>query len=164
MGFFGTIILLLGASGFNISGFNFYALLVVVATMMYGTNVNLIKQYTPNLRALHITAISLFLTSPFCLIYLIGFTDFISKADLSVEFMRAFTYVSLLGVLGTAVALILFNKLIQISNTIFASSVTYLIPIVAIIWGLIDGETINIYQFIGMAIILGGVWLANRKS
>lgn len=162
IGFLGTIVLLLGASRFNLSGINYYAFYVVLATVMYGTNVNLIKRYTPDIRALDITAISLFLTSPFCLIYLFGYTGFVLKIN-ETGFWEAFSYVTILGVVGTAGALILFNRLIQISSPLFASSVTYLIPLVAIIWGVMDGEKINVYQFMGMGIVLGGVWLANRK-
>ena len=163
-GFFGTVILLLGASHFNLSGINYYALFVVLATLLYGTNINLIKQYTPDMRAIDITAISLFLTSPFCFLYLFGFTDFVGKISIESEFLIGFSYVAVLGVVGTAGALILFNRLIQISSPVFASSVTYLIPLVAIAWGLLDGEQLNFYQYIGMGVVLGGVWLANKKN
>ncbi|MEQ9285482.1 MAG: DMT family transporter [Cyclobacteriaceae bacterium] len=163
LGFSGTVILLLGASGFDISGINYYAFFVVLATVLYGTNINLIKQYTPDIRALHITAVSLFMTSPFCFVYLFGFTDLVQKISLEPDFITAFFYISVLGVIGTAGALVLFNRLIQVSSPVFASSVTYLIPLVALMWGIWDGENINLYQFIGMAIVLSGVWLANRR-
>lgn len=164
IGFAGTIFMLLGASAFDFSAINYYALYVVLATVMYGLNVNLINEYLPNLRALHITAVSLFLSSPFCLGYLFFFTEFTSKIGVTDGFWLAFIYVSLLGILGTAAALVLFNKLIQISSPIFASSVTYLIPIVAIVWGILDQESLNLYQYMGIGIVLGGVYLANRKS
>jgi drug/metabolite transporter (DMT)-like permease len=144
-----------------LSRVNYYAFYVVLATVMYGTNINLIKRYMPNISALNITAISLFLTSPFCLVYLFGYSDFTNKMN-APGFWEAFSYVSILGIVGTAGALVLFNRLIQISSPLFASSVTYLIPLVAIVWGVMDGEQINTYQFMGMGIVLGGVWLANR--
>lgn len=164
VGFAGTVFMLLGGSGFDLSKFNYYALYVVAATIFYGVNVNLIKEYLPNIKALQVTAISLFLSSPFCLGYLLFFTGFVDKIGVTDGFWLAFFYVSLLGVFGTAVALVFFNKLIQISNMIFASSVTYLIPIVAIGWGLIDNEVLNIYQYIGISIVLGGVYIANKKT
>jgi drug/metabolite transporter (DMT)-like permease len=164
VGFSGTIFMLLGGSGFDLSNFNYYAFYVVAATVFYGINVNLIKEYLPDLKALQITAVSLFLTSPFCVGYLFFFTDFIDKIGVADGFWLAFFYVSLLGVFGTAIALVLFNKLIQISTMIFASSVTYLIPIVAIGWGLVDNEVLNVYQYIGISIVLGGVYLANKKN
>ena len=161
IGFAGTTVLLLGASGFDLSRVNYYAFYVVLATVMYGTNINLIKRYMPNISALNITAISMYLTSPFCLVYLFGYSDFTNKMN-APGFWEAFSYVSILGIVGTAGALVLFNRLIQISSPLFASSVTYLIPLVAIVWGVMDGEQINTYQFMGMGIVLGGVWLANR--
>ncbi len=71
-------------------------------------------------------------------------------------------YTVLLGVMATAVALILFNKLVQITEPLFASSVTYLIPIVAVIWGLIDHESLQLMHFAGMATIILGVYITNR--
>jgi drug/metabolite transporter (DMT)-like permease len=73
-------------------------------------------------------------------------------------------YLLALAFLGTAVANIYFNKLIHLSSPVFAASVTYTIPLVAILWGVWDGETINLYQLIGGAIILFGVYLVNRKK
>jgi len=64
--------------------------------------------------------------------------------------------------MSTAVATILFNKLVKIATPMFASSVTYLMPIVVVMWGVLDGELLNTGHFIGMAAILGGVYLANR--
>jgi drug/metabolite transporter (DMT)-like permease len=69
-----------------------------------------------------------------------------------------------LAVFGTSIANIYFNKLIHLSSPIFAASVTYTIPIVAVLWGVWDGETINLYQLIGGAIILFGVWLVNKNK
>ena len=75
----------------------------------------------------------------------------------------ALIYVGILGIAGTALALIFFNKLLQMTHPIFASSVTYLIPIVAIIWGVLDGEKLVAGHYVGMAITIFGVWLVNRK-
>jgi len=164
IGFIGTLIMLLAASGFDQSGFNYYALYVVAATIMYGINVNLIKAYLPNLKAIQITAFSLFLSSPFCVGYLLFFTEFTEKIGMADGYWTAFSFVTILGIVGTAIALILFNKLIQISSPLFASSVTYLIPVVAIFWGLIDQEVLTMYHYMGIGIILGGVYLASRKN
>lgn len=163
IGFLGTAFLMLGGSGFSLSGIDIHAFYVVLATVMYGINVNLIKYFVPDLKALQITAISLFLSSPVCLFYLFGFTDFLSKVNTVPDFWLGFLYVSTLGVMGTAVALVFFNKLVKTSGTIFASSVTYLIPIVAIAWGLLDGEVLSSPQLLGIAIIIGGVYIANKK-
>jgi drug/metabolite transporter (DMT)-like permease len=65
--------------------------------------------------------------------------------------------------MSTSVATLLFTKLIRISTPIFASSVTYVMPIVAVMWGVIDGERLFAGHYIGMAAIIGGVYIANRK-
>lgn len=164
LGFLGSAIIMLGGVGFDISGINYYGFFVILATVMYGLNVNLIKFYLPDIKALHITAVALLLTSPICGVYLFLFTEFLSKWNTHPLFWEGFAYISILGVFGTAIALVIFNKLVQIASPIFASSVTYLIPIVAIGWGILDGETIQFEQYLGIAIILSGVYLANKKD
>jgi drug/metabolite transporter (DMT)-like permease len=74
------------------------------------------------------------------------------------------TYISILGVVGTAFALIIFNRLVQLTSPVFTSFVTYLIPIVAIIWGIIDGEVLIFWHYIGIVLIIVGVAFSNRKK
>jgi drug/metabolite transporter (DMT)-like permease len=76
---------------------------------------------------------------------------------------HAMFFVMILGIVGTGVANVIFYKLIQISSPIFASSVTYLIPVVAFLWGILDNEMLTPLQFLGAFIILIGVYLANKK-
>ena len=90
------------------------------------------------------------------------FTDFSSKINLQVTHHAMF-FVMILSVVGTGVANVIFYKLIQISSPVFASSVTYLIPIVALMWGFLDNEMLTPLQFLGAFIILIGVYLANKK-
>jgi drug/metabolite transporter (DMT)-like permease len=73
-------------------------------------------------------------------------------------------YIALLAVVGTSSAVVIFNKLISRSSAIFASSVTYLIPIVAILWGVFDGENITMHHILAVLIILSGVYLVNKNS
>jgi len=70
----------------------------------------------------------------------------------------------ILAVIGTSLAVVIFNKLVKDSSAIFASSVTYLIPIVALLWGVFDGENITIYHLAGVTVILSGVYLVNKTS
>lgn len=161
IGFLGAMILsLAGAKG--ALTFNAYVLFVVVATLCYGLNLNIIKYHLGNLQALTVTSISLLITGPVALIHLAFFTDFFSQVVNSPEIQIAAGYVVLLGIMGTAIALILFNQLVQITEPVFASSVTYLIPIVAVIWGLLDKEVLQSIQFIGMLTIVIGVYITNR--
>jgi len=163
IGFLGTVFLIAAGSGTDLSQLNLYALFIVVATICYGANVNLIKFKIHDLKAVSITAISLLIVTPVAAVYLFGATDFVIKMQQVEGAKAAFGYVTLLGVMGTALALILFNQLVKITTPIFTSSVTYLIPIVAVAWGLVDNEELLPGHFVGMVAIIIGVYLANRK-
>jgi drug/metabolite transporter (DMT)-like permease len=162
LGLIGTVILILSNSGGELGGFNAYAFLVVIACVLYGSNLNFVKYKITNLSALTITSVSLMLIGPLALIYLFGFTEFSSKLSLDGGW-QALGFVVLLGIMSTSVATILFNLLVKISSPLFTSSVTYIIPIVAVMWGLFDGETLLIGHFIGMVAVITGVYLANKK-
>ena len=140
LAFVGTVVLLTAGSGGDISEFNYYAFFIVLATLCYGTNLNVIKRYLADLNPVVITSVSILLVGPFAGIYLLTATDFETKLATTEGAWRALGYVSLLGVMGTALALILFNKLVQITTPIFSSTVTYLIPIVALTWGILGGK------------------------
>jgi drug/metabolite transporter (DMT)-like permease len=164
IGLGGTVILILANSGGSIGGVNLFALLVIFACLFYATNVNYIKYKITDLGALTITSVSLLLIGPLALVYLFGFTDFTHKMETHQGAWTAFGYILLLGFMSTSLATILFNKLVKISSPLYTSSVTYLIPIVAVLWGLFDGERLYAGHFAGMAAIIGGVYLANRKN
>ncbi|MGB3780627.1 MAG: DMT family transporter [Tunicatimonas sp.] len=160
-GLVGTVILMLAGSSGSLGGINYYALLIIAATICYGFNTNIIKNYLGDLKPTVITAVSLLLAGPPAVIYLFGASDFIEKV-VSGTVGWPLTAIVLLGVLGTALALIMFNKLVQIRTAVFASSVTYLVPMVAIGWGVLDGESLSVWHLVGMGAILGGVYVANR--
>ncbi len=162
IGFLGTIVLVM-AGWEGLVDINLYGLFVVLATFFYGINVNIIKFKLVGLRALTITSISLLIVLPFAAVYLLGFTDFVYKLNNAEGALFSFGVVVLLGVMGTAIALVLFNKLVQITTPIFTSSVTYLIPVVAVLWGFLDGEILLFAHYSGMAIIFIGVFITNRK-
>ena len=163
IGFLGTAVLVMAGSRGLVENINFYGLFVVLATVFYGINVNIIKFRLIGLRALTITSISLLIVLPFAATYLFGFTNFMYKLNNAEGALFSLGVVVLLGVMGTAIALVLFNKLVQITTPIFTSSVTYLIPVVAVLWGFMDGEVLLILHYSGMAIILVGVFITNRK-
>jgi drug/metabolite transporter (DMT)-like permease len=123
----------------------------------------LIKFRFEKLKPIEITAISLLLVLPVALIYLMAGTNFSYKVANVDGAMAALGYVTLLGVLGTALALILFNIMVKKVTPVFASSVTYLIPIVAIFWGVLDGEVLLFGHYVGIAAVILGVWFGNRK-
>lgn len=166
--FFGVIIGLIGTSVLILSGDshganhnNYYALLVVIASICYAINVNLIKKYLSDLAPLSITTgnFSVILFPALAILFCTDFREVVYHS----ETQHAMLFIMVLGVVGTGIANILFFKLIQISSPVFASSVTYLIPVVAFFWGMIDNEMLTLIQFLGAFIILIGVYLANKK-
>ena len=163
LGLVGTVLLILANSGGHISGINLFALLVILACVFYAANVNFVKYKITDLDALSITSVSLLLIGPLALLYLFGFTEFTSKIKTSPGAWTALAYILLLGFMSTSLATILFNKLVKLTSPIYTSSVTYLIPVVAVLWGVFDGEELYAGHFAGMAAIIGGVYLANRK-
>jgi drug/metabolite transporter (DMT)-like permease len=161
LGFVGALILILaGANGFQINGYAFY---VILATVMYGFNLNITKKYLVglDLSPFLVTATIFMTIGPVAIAVLFN-GDFIQKVQ-QPEALTPLIFSILLGVLGSAVAMVLFNKLIQVTSAVLASSVTYLIPIVAILWGILDGEAIQIQHFLGMGVILIGVYLVNKN-
>ncbi len=140
-----------------------YGLLIVLACAFYGLNLNYIKFSIADLRSLTITSISVVLIAPFAAIYLFGFTGFTDKLATAPGAWTAFGFIALLALMSTAVAVSIFNKLVKMTTPLFASSVTYIMPIVSVMWGVLDGEKLFLSHFIGMGAILGGVYLANRK-
>lgn len=161
IGLLGTMLLVFGGKAQTASEDNMYAIFVIIATLCYATNVNLIKKHLSDVKPLSISAGN-FLVMLFPAILILFLTDFSAKVNMP-ETQDAMVFVAILGVMGTGVANVLFFKLIQISTPVFASSVTYLIPIVAFMWGMLDHESLTGFQIMGASIVLGGVFLANRK-
>ncbi len=161
IGLLGTSVLIFNGKAQTASEDYSYAVFVLIATVCYATNVNLIKKYLSDVKPLSITTGN-FLVMLVPALVILACTDFTSKMSLSTTHTAMF-YVMILGIVGTGVANVIFYKLIQVSSPIFASSVTYLIPIVACLWGLLDNEMLTPLQFLGAFIILIGVYLANKK-
>jgi len=163
MGLAGTAVLILAGSGWSFSGFNSYAFLVVMACALYGTNLNYIKFRITGLNSLTLTATALVLIGPLAAVYLFGFSDFTQHLQTVPGAWQSMGFVILLAFMSTAIATILFTWLVQRTSPLFASSVTYLMPMVSVLWGIWDGELLHVGHFAGMGLILFGVWIANRK-
>ncbi|RZK51262.1 MAG: DMT family transporter, partial [Hymenobacter sp.] len=166
LGLVGTVVmLLLGGSGEPAAdgqGTAWYGLYIVAATVGYGLSVNVIKHRLHAMTPVAVTSLLLLLIGGPALAYLLLGTGFVHKLATVPGAWAAFGYIALLATLSTAVATVLFNMLIQRSTTLFASSSTYLIPIVALGWGALDGEAFNLWHALGMAIILAGVAVIHR--
>ncbi len=137
-------------------------LTVVLATFCYALSLNVIKYKLKDLNAMAITSISFAAIGPFCIVYLFT-TNFFDRIANQPNFIEGIGIVGILAFIGTAMAVLLFNNMIKISTTVFASSVTYFIPIVAILLGLTLGENISILQLSGIGVLILGVFLINRK-
>lgn len=161
--FTGSILLFLSQPNFSENSNAFYVVLVVIATIMYGLNVNMVSRHLKNIPSLQIAALALTLNAIPALIVLY-FTGYF-QLDLSDKGILFSTgYSAILGIFGTAVASIIFYMLLKRAGAVFASMVTYGIPFVAIMWGIIYGEKIGWKQLLSLVIILAGVYVANRKS
>lgn len=164
VGLAGTVLLMLSRNGGSVIGFNAYGLLIVVACAFYGLNLNFVKFNITNLGSLAITSVSIALIGPLGALVLFGMTDFVHTLEVVPGAWTATGYVALLALLSTAIAGLIFNKLVRITTPLYASMVTYIMPLVSVMWGVLDGEQLYISHFIGMAAILGGVYLANRRA
>ncbi len=164
LGLSGTLGLIFTGAQVNPHQDYLYSGLVVIAAGCYAVNVNIIKRYMHDISALAIaTGNFLVLLLPaLAVLYFTGF-DFESGTESS-KISLSLTYVFILGVIGTGIALIIFNKLIQISDPVFSSSVTYTIPIIGLAWGLLDGEVFTLLQLISTLVILAGVFIVNRSK
>tara|TARA_B100000902_G_scaffold26207_2_gene31514 strand:+ start:5899 stop:6777 length:879 start_codon:yes stop_codon:yes gene_type:complete len=164
IGFIGTSLLILFSSNTGGLNIDLFGLFVVAATLLYGINLNIVKYHLNHLKPITITSFSIVSILPITIFILFYFTPFLSHASDFKRHSLEFGYVFVLGVLGTSIATIVFYNLIKIKDTVFASMVTYLMPIVAIIFGVIDGEIINVIQLFGMALIMTGVFINGKKN
>ena len=160
IGFIGALLLIIMPHG--IDGFEPHALLVVLASMCYAFNLNMVRKYLSKMPSMLITAGSFIWVGPLCLIYLFS-TDFTTRFEHEYS-TESFGAIVILAVVGTTIAVLMFNKLIQSGGAVFASMVTYIVPVVAILWGVLDGESISFWSILGVTVILGGVYLVNKPS
>lgn len=161
IGLIGSALLILNGAINHPEQNYYYALLVIIASVCYATNVNLVKKHLSGMAPLSITTGN-FLVMLFPATLILFFTDFLDVVSMP-QVQHSMLFIVILGVIGTGIANIIFFKLIQLSSPVFATSVTYLIPIVAFFWGLLDNEMLTPIQFFGAFIILIGVYLSAKK-
>lgn len=162
IGFIGCVLLVLFGDGENTTENYYYAILIVIASIFYGINVNLIKKYLSDLKPLAISTgnfVVMFVPA-LLVLYFSDFFDIVHQEKVQ----TSLGFIVVLGIVGTGFSNILFFKLIQLSSPVFASSVTYIIPVVAIMLGyLFMNETLSIVQVIGALVVLVGVYFSSRK-
>ena len=162
IGFSGTALLIMSGSKLNPDQNYMYASFVLLSGIFYGLNVNIIKRYLQDVTSVSIVFGNFVaIIIPACLVLI--WTDFFeNNVFKNIIIMKSIGYVVILSLFGTVLAKILFNKLVQMATPVFASSVTYLMPIVAIGWGVLDGELFNLIQGFAALLILLGVYLSHK--
>ena len=163
IGLVGAVLLLYEASETNLNSNIYFSFFIYLTTVGYAASVNLIKKYLTNIPPEAVTA-GIFLSISPPAIIVLYFSDFTDLNFQDPLILKSIFFVLVLGVFGSAIAQTLFNKFVKISSPIFASAVTYTMPVVAIFWALIDGEILSIMQFFATAIILIGVYLVNKRK
>jgi len=137
--------------------------LVLLATLFYGISVNVIKSCLSELSSIEITGLALIWVGVPSMIYLFNSDfPFIMK---TIDYApKSLVFIAILASFCTTIALIIFNKLIKLTDAVYASTVAYLIPIVALGWGYLDGEIITFTQVLWILLILSGVYLVNKST
>ena len=163
LGFAGAAGLILSNTSKGISGDANYALLIVLATICYAISTNTVKRYLGELHPVKIVALALtFVVIPASL-WLLG-SNALQTLLHHPAGIGSLGYIALLAIFGTSLSLIFFNRLVAGTSALYASTVTYLIPIVAIFWGVLDGETFTYWHFVSILVILSGIYLVNKNS
>ena len=164
VGFGGTLVLVSNEFTMRSGLSSWFAFLVMAATLCYSINVNLIKHKLQGVPALAI-ALGNFIAIVIPAFGVLLFTNFPwTKITSSPEVSSSIGYILILSLFGTALAKVMFNELVSISTAVFSISITYLLPIVAIAWGIMDGEQFTLIQWLGCALILLGVYLITDKK
>lgn len=162
IGLIGALGLIVIGDGLSIGNVNAYTLLIVLATIFYAINANEIKSQLSHLTGIQVTSLAFLFTLPASIIYLLttNFKPVFTNPSWTIHLLS----IAALGIIGTALAALLLNIIIRNTSAIYAQSVTYIIPIFAIFWGLMDGEMISALHIVSMCFILLGVYLTNKKN
>lgn len=163
LGIIGSMLLVLVESSGQVGGINYYAVIPVLMSFLYGNNINLTKFYLNDLGSRTIASVSLLFIGSIAGIILFTQTAFLTKLATVNGAYQAMGYVLILGVVGLGVAQVLFAELIKLSSPVFASLTSFLNPIVAINWGILDGEILTWGHYVGMFVILLGVYFINKR-
>ena len=163
IGLIGSVLLMYQGSIINPNQNLLYVFFIIFASFLYAVQVNLLKVHLQDVSAVAITVGNFIFIFPLAIV--IFFMSDYRQIDVNDKDVKVALFsILILSIVGTVFAKILFNKFVQIASPVFASSVTYTLPIVALFWGLLDGEVFTLNQLFATVIILIGVYLANKKS
>lgn len=164
IGLIGTLLLILNGASVNPNQNYLFVAFIIAATLMYAASVNILKRHLQHVNALTI-AVGNFAAIVLPALIILIFSGFFKTEVLSAPTLKpALLYMLVLSLFGTAIAKVMFNKLVHIATPVFASSVTYLMPIIAVFWGVLDGERFEFLQAIAALVILLGVYLSHKRK
>lgn len=162
IGFFGAASLIYFSNANTQESQFGYTLLIVLAGASYGINAVLIKERTATVKAVELTA-AVYTIWAIPAAVILYFTGFIQNFKITPEIVKPLGYLAFLTTFGTAIAMLLYYKLIQNTSPVFASTASYLLPVVAVIWGVLDGEKFTVWYIFGGVLILIGIYLIREK-
>ncbi len=139
-----------------------YAGFIILATVCYATSTNLVGRHLRQMPTLTITTVSFFLVGAPMWVYVLGFSAIPERLVAVPGAWTALGYVAVLALFATVLASIIYYRLIQWTNPVFSSTVSYLVPVVALFWGVVDAEVINYWQLLALVLILFGVYLSRK--
>ncbi|HSY76714.1 MAG TPA: DMT family transporter [Bacteroidia bacterium] len=163
LGLAGAILTVVYNAKGHFDGNYYFSIYIIVACICYAFNINIIKTFLGSINSIQLSGFALFGVGPITAAYLFS-TDFVQRISSGGKAVESFLYVVLLGVFGTGVSQIMFNKLLKTSSVLFTASITYFIPIVAILWGILDGEALGWIQVFGFMAVIVGVFLINKRK
>ena len=161
LGLAGALSLILFGDAGEMSGQLLYGILVLLGCLFYALSGNTLKATLQELNVITISAVAFMMISIPALFYLFS-TDFLEVLQTNELALTSLGYIAILALFGTVLASVLYFRLIQMTNPVFGSTVSYLIPIVALGWGAMDGEIVGLVHLLGMGLILGGVYISGK--
>ena len=162
IGFVGAVILI-GGDGLTGENSFWHCMIIVLATALYGLNSLILTKYLNDVPSFQLSSslFTIWLPPSILILLFSGFPSVFEGTSIQWESLG---FIAILGLVGTATAMILFYKLIQETGSIFASMVTYLMPVVSVFWGFLVGEKITWLHIVGFLLILSGVYLTQKKD
>lgn len=160
IGLIGTILIAYSGNA-DFDGGAFFIVLIIIATILYALNINAVRFFFRDTKPILIIAVSFVLFGPFSF-FILGSDSFIQNVQTHPYAIKSILSIAALAGFATILATMYFFRLLQRTNTVFASSVSYVIPLVAVLWGLIDGEPFQLVYFFSLILILLGVYLTRQ--
>ncbi len=140
------------------------ACLPLISALLYGYNINIIKHKLSHLPSMVKTAYPFVFVAILYSIILWN-TDVLKVWEVNPDLAwNSFGYLFLLGFVGSALSMVIFNYLILHTSALVASTNTFVIPVTAVMWGLLDKEVLTWNIFIGLGFLLTAVYMVMKKE